>query len=220
MIKNYNICVVFIILALCLFSLSSSAQTYSGTQLGRSKRLNCLLRINADSTVNFIYDQDENGVYAEYLGTIKRVSDSTFHIAAVMALGQSYCMSNGEIQIGFESAIAQELGQITLTYANGTFRRLLPLDRRGRSKMGFEIPVDRKLFNSNKGTDYYTLSIPRKHPITGKALTFKIGFGSAATFQSGEKIDFEVRIKNGVLWTVGKPPIETWHFKLRKKAGF
>lgn len=221
MIKNYNICVVFIILALCLFSLSSSGQTYSGTQLGRSKRLNCQLRINRDSTVNFIRDQDENGLYAEYLGTINRVSDSIFHIAAVMTLGQLYCKAHRPdmIYIQLEPDIAQQLGQITLTYSNGVFTRLSGYNRRGRSKLRIHVPMDQNLFNSTKGTDYYTLSIPQKHPITGKSLVFKIYNESVASFQSGEKIDFEVRIKNGVLWTVGEPPLDTGHFKLRKKAG-
>jgi hypothetical protein len=220
MTANYKIRYLFTILALCIFSLSTSGQTYSGTQLGRSKRLNCLLRINADSTVNFIYDQDENGLYAEYLGTIKRVSDSIFHIAAVMTLGQLYCMAHRPdmIYIQLEPDIAQQLGQITLTYSNGVFSRLSGYDRRGRSKMRIKVPMDQNLFNSTKGTDYYTLSIPDKHPITGKSLVFKIYNGSVASFQSGKKIDFEVRIKNGVLWTVGEPPLETGHFKLRKKA--
>lgn len=221
MITSYNIWVVFTVLALCLFSLSSSGQTYSGTQLGRSKRLNCQLRINADSTVNFIFDQDENGLYAEYLGTIKRVSDSTYHIVAVLTLGQFYCKAHRPdmIYIQLEPDIAQQLGQITLTYSNGVFTRLSGYDRRGRSKMRINVPMDQNLFNSNKGTDYYTLSIPHKHPVTGKSLVFKIYNGSVASFQSGEKIDFEARIKNGVLWTLGEPPLETGHIKLRKKAG-
>jgi hypothetical protein len=220
MTTSYNICVVFTVLALCLLSLSSSGQTYSGTQLGRSKRLNCQLRINADSTVNFIYDQDENGLYAEYLGTINRVSDSTYHIVAVLTLGQFYCKAHRPdmIYIQLEPDIAQQLGQITLTYSNGAFTRLSGYDRRGRSKMRIHVPVDQNLFNSTKGTDYYTLSIPQKHPITGKPLNFKIYNGSVASFISGNQLDFSVRIKNGVLWTVGEAPLISGHFKLREKV--
>ncbi len=213
----------FTILAICASSLFASGQTYIGTSLKRiyQNTYNCQLRINADSSVNFIYDQDGNVVYGEYLGTISRVNDSIFHIAAVQTLGQDIRKAHrpGSSDIGLDSAIAQQLGLITLTYSNGVFTRLSSCDRRGRSKSYLKIPANKELFNSTKGTDYFTLTIPRKHPITGKSLAFKIDYFSEASFTSGEKIDFDVQIKNGVLWTIGEPPLQIGHFKLRKKRG-
>jgi len=82
-----------------------------------------------------------------------------------------------------------------------------------------KIPINKKLFNQKKGMDYITITINRKNFLTDNFLSFKIPFGSAASFTSGQKITFDLIIKNNNLWTVGQPPLQTGHFKLGKKSG-
>ncbi len=212
---------VFAILTVCFSCATLLGQTFTGTQLGRSNRLNCLLQINPDKTVNFIYDQDQNGVYGEYLGSWTHLGDSVFQIEAVLTIGQFYTMDSGYGVINIPlltPEVAQLLNPLIVTYANGAFRRVSGLDRQGRPKICLKIPKNDLLFRDAIGADYYTLSIPHRHPVTGKSLAFTIHYGSAASFTSGEKIGFKVRIKNGFLETFGTPPIQTGAFKLRKKT--
>ena len=59
--------------------------------------------------------------------------------------------------------------------------------------------------------------INRKNILSDNFLTFEIPFGSAASFTKGYDEDFYVIIKNGLLFTTNKPPLQTGHFKLTKK---
>ena len=67
--------------------------------------------------------------------------------------------------------------------------------------------------------DFITITINRKNFLTDNFLSFKIPFGSAASFTSGQEITFDLIIENNKLWTVGQPPLQTGHFKLDKKSG-
>ena len=210
--------ILLALFSLVLFYPKAQGQTFSASKQGRSERLNVTLRINPDSSVNFQLDQDENGLYVEYLGRITQKSDSTYRIQAIITLGQFYCKGWGwdTILIQLDPEIAQELHKITLTFANGQFTRLSGSDRLGKSKRLLRIPYQKKWFNRRKGSDFYTLSIPRKNPITGEPLVFKIYFGSAPTFTSGQKIDFEVQIQDHQLWTLHPPPLQSGPFKLQQ----
>lgn len=205
-----------------LFALTlCPAQTYGNSNLGKSKRLNVLLRINPDNTVNMVLDQDENGLYAEYLGNIKQINDSIFHITATLSIGQFYMMAHrpNEIIIVMDPAAAPILDKITLTYSNGVFVRRSCLDKRARPKTQLDFPVTEKLLNNKKGSDFYTLSISRKGIITGAPLNFKIEYGSAASFTAGRKIEFDIQMNDRFLWTFGEPPLQSGLFKLERKSG-
>lgn len=200
----------------------SLGQTFIGKQSDKLKRYNCTFRINKDSSINFIYDRDFNGVYGEHNGTIKKVNDTLFRVSATMTIGQFYMKSfdNDTIYIQLDSNIARQLNKISMEYTDGKTRKHLQgYDRNGNPISLLKIPVDKKLFNERKGTDYVTIIINRKNFLTDNFLFFKIPFGSAASFTSGQKFEFDIVIKNNRLWTIGQPPLQTGHFKLDKKSG-
>src|ERR1035438_601803 len=73
-----------------LFSITFAiGQTYSGNS---AVDYWCLLRINKDSTVNFVYSLNYNEFYGENKGTIKKISDSTYHVSVKMVYGKSATM--------------------------------------------------------------------------------------------------------------------------------
>jgi hypothetical protein len=205
---------------LLLIDISIYGQTYSGAST--DKNYNCLLRINKDSTINFIYDRSNNGIYGEHIGAIKQIDDTLFHISATMTIGQFYMKSfdNDTIYIQLDSCIATQLDKIEVEYSNGTTRKQF----QGYNNVGkpigiLKIPVDKKLYSRNKGTDFITITINRKNFLTDKFLTFKIPFGSAASFTCNYKLDFDIVIKGEQLWTVGQAPLQTGKFKLKRKNG-
>lgn len=200
----------------------SFGQTFIGKQSDKLKRYNCSFRINKDSSINFIYDRDFNGVYGEHKGIINKINDTLYRVSATMKIGQFYMKSfnNDTIYIQLDSNIARQLDKIEIEYTDGKTRKELQgYDRKGNPIGLLRIPVDKKLFNEKKGTDSITISINRKNFLTDNFLSFKIPFGSAASFTSGQKTTFDVVIKGNKLWTVGKPPSQTGHFKLDKKSG-
>jgi len=200
----------------------SFGQTFIGKQSDKLKRYNCTFRINKDSSINFIYDRDFNGVYAEHNGTINKINDTLYRVSATMTTGQFYMKSfyNDTIYIQLDSNIARQLDKIQIEYTDGKTRKQLQgYDRTGQPIDLLKIPVDKKLFNEKKGVNYITITINRKNFLTDNFLSFKIPFGSAASFTSGQKTTFDVVIKGNKLWTVGKPPLQTGHFKLDKKSG-
>jgi len=200
----------------------SCGQTFIGKQSDKLKRYNCSFRINKDSSINFIYDRDFNGVYGEHKGRIKKINDTLYRVSATMTIGQFYMKSfyNDTIYIQLDSNIARQLDKIQIEYTDGKTRKQLQGYDRMENPIGLlKIPVDKKLFNEKKATDYITIIINRKNCLTDNFLSFKIPFGSAASFTSGQKITFDVVIKNNKLWTVRQPPLQTGHFKIDKKSG-
>jgi hypothetical protein len=142
-----------------------------------------------------------------------------FQIEAELTLGQFYRMAHGfDIAFRVDAALVPKLPKITVTYANGVFTHRRPYNRYGKC-IGVRIPAVPEWFNDSPGSNYYTISIPRKNPITGQALEFKIYYGSGAGFECGEKLNFNVCIQGGQLWTVGQAPLQWGHFRLRKSVG-
>jgi hypothetical protein len=177
------------ILTLTLLSAAnvSFGQTFIGKQSDKLKRYNCTFRINKDSSINFIYDRDFNGIYGEHNGTIRKINDTLFRVSATMTIGQFYMKSfdNDTIYIQLDSNIARQLDKISIEYTDGKTRKHSQgYDRNGNPVSLLKIPVDRKLFNEKKGTDYVTIIINRKNFLTDNFLSFKIPFGSAASFTS------------------------------------
>jgi len=197
-------------------------QTFIGKQSDKLKRYNCSFHINKDSSINFIYDRNFNGVYGDHYGSIKKINDTLYRVSATMTIGQFYMKSfdNDTIYIQLDSIIARQLDKIQIEYTDGKTREQLQgYDRMGNPIRLLKIPVDKKLFNEKKGIDFITITINRKNFLTDNFLSFKIPFGSAASFTSGQKIIFDVVIKNNKLWTVGQPPLQTGHLNLDKKSG-
>ena len=203
-----------------LCSMLSFGQTFEGYSTDKNKSYHCLLQIKPDSSVVFTYDSDNNGVYAEYVGEIERSTDSTFKVKATLAIGQYYMKSFNEdtLYIQLDSQIARTLDKIQVEYSNKKNRKQLQgYDRQGQPKSLLKLPVDKELFNSNKGTDYVEITVNRKNRITGEWVSFIIPFGSAASITAGDEIEFEIKIVNGVIESIGQSLIQTGHIKLMKK---
>lgn len=200
----------------------SFGQTFIGTQTEKFKRYNCTIRVNKDSTINFIYHRDKNGVYVDHKGTIKKLNNTLYRISATMTIGQFYMKSydNDNIYIKINPNIARQLDKIQIEYANGKNSKQLQGYDRFENPIGLlKIPVDKKLFNAKIGTNFITITINRKNFLSDNFLSFRIPYGSAASFTSGKKTEFNIVIKGNQLWTVGKPPLQTGYFKLKKKSG-
>ncbi len=218
----------FAILIILLTTLNLFGQTYTGDAIDKSQLYNFLLRINKDSTINFIYNKDENGVYAEYMGNIKRGNDSLYHISATMLIGQHYmkspCMYYYEgsskadsIYIQIDSTIARELDVIEIAYSNNTYQQFQGYDEKGNLIKYLKIPIDHRKFNNKNGTNFIKININKKNLVTGKWLSFKIKYGSGASFRKGEQLDFDIVIKKESVYSVGTPILYIGHFKLKKE---
>ena len=205
-----------ILLTLILVNIVALGQTFVGTS---TDLYNCTIRINKDSTINLIYDIENNSVYGEYLGTIKQVNDTLFHILATMTIGQFYMKTFYEdtLYIAIDSTIALELDKISIRYTNKTSKHFAGYDKQGQPIDLLKIPVDKKIFNRQKGTDIVTIIINRKNFLSDNFLTFEIPFGSASSFTKGQQEDFYVVFKNGQLYTTKNKPLQTGHFKLNRK---
>lgn len=205
---------------LVLLSHTLFGQVYSGQNLQRFGKYNCVLRINNDNTVNFIYNNNnDNTGYGDHYGKIKKLNDTLFHISAIMTIGQFFEMApyTDSIFVSIDHKITKGLGKLKIAYSNGGFKEYTNYNKNGIDDGYIKIKVNKNLFNRAKGKNYFNLSIDRKNSITQKPLVFKIPFGSAAYFTGNEKLEFDVVIKNGYLWSVGKPPLQTGHFKLKRE---
>lgn len=194
-------------------------QTFVGTSTDEMKAYECTIRLNTDSTINFVYKRQSNGVYGEHIGTISKVKDTLYRISATMTLGQFSMKSynNESLYIQLDSNIARQLDKIQVEYADGKTRKQLQgYDKSGNPIPLLKIPIDKKLFNEKKGKDYLTLTINRKNILTENLLSFRIPYGSAASLTSGEKEEFDVVIKNNKLYSTNNPPSQTGHIKLTK----
>lgn len=197
----------------------SIERTFVGYSTEKLNVYNCTIRINKDKTVNFIYNRDKNGIYGEHIGTIKKLNDTLFHISATMTIGQFYMESfdDDTIYIAIDSLIGKELDEISIKYSNKTQQHFAGYDKQGKPIDLIKIPINKKLFNSQKRTNIVTIIINRKSILSDKNLTFEIPFGSAASFTKGQKEDFYVVIRGEQLYTTNNPPLQTGHFKLNLK---
>jgi hypothetical protein len=211
---------LFITLFLVFSSAFAIGQVYSGNS---AVDYWCLLRINKDSTVNFVYSLNYNEFYGENKGTIKKISDSTYHVSVKMVFGKSATMGQSTygdvVQKSTDSAYfkidtpyVHLKDTVIIKYANGQTQNYIPY-KQGRHIV---FVPDKKLFNDKPGSNYYKAFIKRKNPITGQQLSFKVTIHSAPFFESGSRLNFDVIIKNSTLHTIGEPNIETGQFALTK----
>ncbi|RFS18595.1 hypothetical protein [Emticicia sp. C21] len=206
---------IFILLSHTLFG-----QLYSGRIPDFQD--DCLLRINPDSTIDFVYSREDIGTYADHYGKIQKLNDTLFHISATMTIGQfSNKTRRDSIFVSLDSNVINKLGKIKIAYSNGSFKEynFEEYNNYKRNVVGdryIKIKINKNLLNSSPGKNFITIAIERKNPITQKPLVFKIPLGSAPAFSGGENLEFDVVIKNGYLWTTGEPPANTGDFKLKK----
>ncbi len=198
----------------------SFGQTFISKHHRKLEKYNCSLKINNDSSILFIYHKNFNGIYGEYIGQIARLKDTVYRISATMTIGQFYMKpyDKDTLYIHLDSSIAKLLNKIQVEYADGITRKQL----QGYSSLGdpmtlLKMPINKKLFNQKRGTNFITITINRKHFLSDSLLSCRIPFGSAASFTSGQKLEFDVIIKDNKLLTIGQPPLQTGAFVLYKK---
>jgi len=113
--KTDNTMKIRILKVIILMSLGVSfGQTFIGQQSDKLKGYNCTFRINKDSSINFIYNRDFNGIYGYHIVTIKKINDTLYRVSATMTIGQFYMKSfdNDTIYIQLDSNIARQLDKI------------------------------------------------------------------------------------------------------------
>jgi hypothetical protein len=119
------------------------------------------------------------------------------------------------LTIQTDTILTKEIAKSRIHFASGQTKEIKDFNSKWFKYCAFNLPIDKRLFNSKKGTDYVYITISRKNPITDELLKFKIPFGSAASFTSGQIEEFDIVIKSGNLRTVGKTTIQTGHLELK-----
>lgn len=210
---------LFILLICIIVSAVSYGQTYIGASTDNQQAYTCAMRIYKDSTIHFIYNRQNNSIYGEYSGTIHHIQDTLYRITATMTVGQFFMKSFAPdtFYIQLDSNIARQLDKIQVEYTDGSTRKQLQgYDRAGNPISLLKIPIDKKLFNEKKGTNFATITINRKNFLSDNFLSFTIPFGSAASFTSGQHEAFYVVIQHDQLISAGEPPVQTGHFQLKE----
>ncbi|MDR2039438.1 MAG: hypothetical protein LBQ60_16065 [Bacteroidales bacterium] len=206
------------ILTFILTSSILSGQTFVGTSSDKMKSYGCTFRLNKDSTINFIYERNENSIYAEHIGKIKKINDTLFRAFVIMTVGQFYMKSPSDdtLTIKVDTLMVSKIDKFTIHFSNGQTKELKKCYDKWFKYHAFHLPINEKWFNSQKGTDYVFITTGLKGLISGEELKFKIPFGSAASFLCGQKDKFEIIIKDGLLWTTGKASVQIGQFKLKQ----
>jgi|GEM_PF-2363819 hypothetical protein len=162
----------------------------------------CSLRINQDSTIDFIYHQYINRAYSEFKGVIKKVNDTTYRISSTstieMACNRSYTLDTFKIK--FKHSFSPQFKEVKLRFSNGKEQMCVIPDTKGTDGI-MKVPIDKTLFTRLKGSNMLTLSVSQKNSITGESLSFKVSWGDGPVFSSGEKLDFNVFISGSKVRT-------------------
>lgn len=207
-----------ITLLLLLFGIPLFSQTYTGQSRDKRDGYSCSLKIQADSSVLFIYSQGLNETFAEYSGIIKKRNDSLYHVSATMTFGKFDIMrlyvipDDGKPSPGdyvtIDSTFLRLFGPVSIIYANGLSKKY--------NEPG-PFLLDTKLFNKKAGSDFYTISTSTTNKITGKKLSFYTSVNSSPDFEHGDHLEFYLVLKGNTLSSSGNPPQQTGHFRMTKK---
>ncbi len=205
---------LFFIVLIILCSITLNGQTFEGKSLRDYK---CSLRVEIDSTINLIYNKNDNGAYGELIGKVKKIKDTIYHISAIMSFGQ-FCMrtyNEDTLYIKLDSAITVNLDSMKIVFTNGIYKYCVI---KGQPLQLFKSTFDKTIFNRSKGKDYVTIAVKRNNKLADEYLNFKIPFGSAAYFTNEISFDSDIVIKNDMLWTIGTAPLQVGHFALKKSG--
>ncbi len=209
--KSFNCFFVFL-----LFSNLLLAQTWSSAV--KPNQFKVRLRVNTDSSVNFVYSLKENIYYGEYTGSIKKVTDSIYHVSAQMAIGQFIMKAFNDqyFYIKTDTAIARQLSSITFKYNNGKVMAFFPHAGPATNENYIRLPYKKEYFNAKKGFNFLRIQLNIKGQLDGQKLVFKIPFGSAISLVSGADLEFDLEAKKNTFQTIGVPPAQTGHFVLKR----
>lgn len=125
------------------------------------------LKINSDSSISLVRS---GSTYDEYNGSIKRINDTLFNIKAKLSFCQTKCRAIGDslFYLTTDSIIRNTAKNIKITYSNNVLANF-PIT----AKDNMTIPLNKTLFNSDPGKNYFNVSIGHINPITGKEVVSK-----------------------------------------------
>lgn len=189
------------------------AQTYRGQNTGNFSFYLIEFQINADSTVNFMYD---GSGYAEYSGKITKISDTAYRVSVKEDFSQSWMMSLPQTKyFSFkkDTIITNHLNDISIVYSNGYTLKLGSYIENSDNHFLY-IPIDYSLFNENYNHDYYYVQFQRKNKITNKPLVFKVEYGSDIVFSCGENIEFDIIITDCRVFSINEGLPQIGDFEL------
>ncbi|HTL83077.1 MAG TPA: hypothetical protein VL651_15295 [Bacteroidia bacterium] len=197
------------------------SQIYTGSSTNSSgKHYGCYFKIDPDSSIRFTTSGKDIGIYADYTGTIRRVNDSVYHVTTTMRFCQSYFTSpnTDTLYIRIDSSIALQLDEIEVNYADGIHRKTFRgYDTLGRAIALVRVPIDKKLYNRNAATDSVKIIVNRMNPVTNDFLSIQVRYGFSVFYAAGEKLEFDVEIKDDKLRTVNQKGLVCGQLKMKKK---
>lgn len=206
----------YILTFFLIFSSVLNAQTYTGTS---TNKYDCSIRLSNDSLMHFMFRKNTNEIYKEFSGKLKKKNDTLFHVSLLENIGVSTMQSRhpDTLYIELDPEIAHELDVIEVEFSNDTRVQLQGYESNGDPISVLRIPIDKNIFNDNKGYNKVTVTINRKNFERNDFFRFKISYGSSASITKGEAVGLDLIIKNDVVYSVELYLIPTGHFRLKKK---
>lgn len=170
------------------------------------------LKINSDSSISLVRS---GSTYDEYNGSIKRINDTLFNIKAKLSFCQTKCRAIGDslFYLTTDSIIRNTAKNIKITYSNNVLANF-PIT----AKDNMTIPLNKTLFNSAPGKNYFNVSIGHINPITGKEVVskYKIQNEYCIAIYADNEFTFQVTIKNNRLSKNSKDQIDNLALRKRK----
>ncbi len=170
------------------------------------------LKINSDSSISLVRS---GSTYDEYNGSIKRINDTLFNIKAKLSFCQTKCRAIGDslFYLTTDSIIRNTAKNIKITYSNNVLANF-PIT----AKDNMTIPLNKTLFNSAPGKNYFNVSIGHINPITGKEVLskYKIQNEYCIAIYADNEFTFQVTIKNNRLSKNSKDQIDNLALRKRK----
>lgn len=162
------------------------------------------LKVNNDSTIVLVRS---GSTYDEYAGAIKRINDTLFNIKASLIFCQTKCRAIGDslFYLTVDSTIRRAQSVIKLSYPNNKI-----VEHSIKDKDNIVVPLNKKLFDSNPDKNYFYVSLGHKNPITKEEVISRYSLTDeyCMAAYAEAKVDFNVKIKNGVLKSEGKNQID------------
>lgn len=207
-----------IIIILILFNVPVKAQTFVGKH-DKTNKFDFSLKINKDNSAIFIYKLN-NRIYAEYDCVIKHTKGSTYQVIGELKFGHFAVKSkdNDSIYINADpnsKKLCIPPKDYIIFPKSGHTRYLIYFNK---TNSGYSTPIDTSEFNPRKGQNYIRFQICRKNPITDSFIDFKIPYGYSSSIKKGEKIDFQIIMKNDSIKTYNCKK-DFGNFRLKRKSG-
>jgi hypothetical protein len=203
----------YFILLILLFMQSGFAQTFETNR--NPKNYACFIKINADSSVVFVIQENNYAFYQESLGRIKHLSDSTYLISSAAVFSQGIMENDydpvSQFRVFIDSSFTNysEIDTLLVKYYDGKDTTL-----KTQKGQFIKYSLDKSRFNKKHPAIWvYT---KRKNPFNKKQVAIMLGLGSAIDFAAPYAEQFTVIISKNELKTKGDAPLQCGPFVLIK----